>query len=133
MENGKIRWRVRFSIRSFLIFIAFVAAYLASWMATKEYGIVPGTAQHTPIPFVIVESGVPHFSNLGTANEPFVMEQQRTYCIWFFGKQHSMFERTLLKEWNGHSSPERREIMKQIARSYGQAKKRTKLGRESTN
>jgi len=125
-----MKWRLRFSIRSFLIFVTFLAAYLASWKATKEYGIVAGTAQYTPMPFVIVESGVPHFSNFGNKNEPFVMDQQRIYYCWFFGKQHVIFDRTLVREWNGHSSLERREIMMQIARSYGYSKKRTKIRRQ---
>ena len=102
--------------------MALLAAYLASWMATSKYGMASGRSQFAPMPFLIVDHGVPHFSNFGNEQEPFVMEQEKQYLFWCFGEQHLIFGRTARKTWTGSSSPERREIMKEIARAYGKSK-----------
>ncbi len=103
--------RPKFSLRSLLLVVALVGAYLASWDATQTYGVVAGTPQRSPMPFIILEDGIPHFKR----GASLVLDQERKYYVWFFGDPHALFVREMHREWSGHSQREQTLLMKQVA------------------
>lgn len=69
--------------------LTLACAYLASWEATKRYGVLPNSVQRSPLPFIVMADSKPHFK-MSRGDSPLTMECDRTYYVWCFG-QHELF------------------------------------------
>jgi hypothetical protein len=74
-------------------------------------GIVPGSAQRSPIPFIITEDGIPHFKRGGSLS----LTQERKYFFWFFCEPREILARDMNREWTGKSRREENILIKDIA------------------
>ena len=109
------RLNVRYSLRILMAIITVMCIYLASWEATKRFGVKPNTVQQSPMPFIATLDGNPHYK-IGVNGSPLEMHCDRSYYFWFFGKQHELFTSQLNREWNGLGLREQKELITQRAR-----------------
>ena len=109
----------RFSLKTLLILVAIIALYMKSWSLTQDYGVEPETAQYSPVPFVVVERGIPRFRKDVSLD----LTEKRTCIVWFFGLRHALFDWEFNESWDGRSRREQNEIIKGFVAARAELKR----------
>lgn len=126
-EGKRASWRPRFTTRTLFILLTLACAYLASWEATKRFGVLPNSTQRAPMPFIVTDESRPNFK-MGVDDSPLTMECMRTYFVWCWGR-HELFSSQVTQTFPELS---RREQKDAIRKHILQRKKQQRRN-QSTN